>query len=109
MEKAIQTALDTYVSFISSLEGVLKIYLFGSLAYGTQHENSDIDLMVVIDDKLDAYKMMHRISTGLIGKRIIPLDVLVNRKSAFSEAAERLTIQNHIRSEGVLLYERQRL
>ena len=106
MERVVKTALDTYVNFISSLEGVFQIYLFGSLAYGTPSERSDIDLMVVIDDKLDVFKMMNRISTGLIGKRVIPLDVLVNRKSAFSKAAESITIQNRIKSEGVLLYER---
>ena len=106
MEKVVKTALDTYVSFISSLDGVFQIYLFGSLAYGTPNERSDIDLMVVIDDKIDVFKMMNKISTGLIGKRVIPLDVLVNRNSAFSEAAENLTLQNHIKSEGVLLYER---
>ena len=106
LEKVIKTALDTYVNFISSLDGVIQIYLFGSLAYGAPHERSDIDLMVVIDDKLDVFKMMNEISTGLIGKRVIPLDVLVNRKSVFRDAAERLTIQNHIKSEGVLLYEK---
>ena len=106
MTKATKSALDTYVSYISSLEGVLLVYLFGSHAYGTPNDGSDIDLMVVIEDSLDVIKIAMKIQIGL-ANRFVPLDVLVNRETMFYEAAENITLQAQIKNEGILLYERQ--
>ena len=103
MNDSIRAALDYYVKYISSLEGVLQIYLFGSCAAGTTNERSDIDLMVVVDDKMDRAKTAVRISRGL-ANRTVPLDVLVNRKSDFNNASNKPTIQNRIKNEGVLMY-----
>jgi predicted nucleotidyltransferase len=104
VQKSVKMALDTYVNYISSLEGVEQIYLFGSHAYGTPHEHSDIDLMVVIEDSLNTSKTAVKISKGLIGQRLVPLDILVNRRGEFYKAANEATIQNQIKNEGVLLY-----
>jgi len=103
MNDSIKTALNKYVDYISKQEGVVQIYLFGSYAQGTQKENSDIDLMVLVDDSLNTGKMAVKISKGL-ANRTVPLDILVNRKTAFHKAAEDLTIQNRIKKTGVLLY-----
>ena len=91
-------------SYISSLDGVLQIYLFGSYASGTTHEHSDIDLMVIVEDSLNASKTAVKISKGLIGQRLIPLDILVNRRGDFAKAAAEPTLQNQIKNEGILLY-----
>jgi len=91
------------VDFISSIEGVLQIYLFGSHANGTAHERSDIDLMVIVDDSSNRGKMAVKISKGL-ANRIVPLDVLINRKTDFLKASNEPTLQNQIKSEGVLMY-----
>ena len=103
MSESIKEALDSYVRYISSLEGVLQIYLFGSYANGTAHERSDIDLMVIVDDSLNRAKMAVKISIGL-AHRTVPLDVLVNRKTDFLRASGEPTLQHLIKSEGVLLY-----
>ena len=100
----IKDALDAYVNAISSMDGVLQIYLFGSFAYGVPHEKSDIDLLVVVDDNLKAVKMSLAISSALEGKRTIPLDILVNTSSDFSEAAKAPTLQNRVKNKGLLLY-----
>ena len=42
--------------YLASIGGIYKIesaYLFGSFAKGTQHEDSDIDIAIVIDDSND--------------------------------------------------------
>ena len=104
MKDSVKSALDKYVNLISSLEGVMQVYLFGSYANGTPHEESDIDLMVVVDNGLDAKRTAVKISNALIGKRDIPLDILVNRSEDFCVFAESPTLQRHIREEGVLLY-----
>ena len=102
----IKTALDWYVTYISTIEGVLKVYLFGSHANGFPNDGSDIDLLVIIDDRLDVVKTAFKIQKGL-ANRVVPLDVLVNRESDFSNASGGTTLQSHIQKEGVLLYERQ--
>lgn len=94
------------MSYISSLEEVLQIYLFGSCAQGTQNAGSDIDLMVIVDDNMKAFKTAVRIQKGL-ANRVIPSDVLVNNRTAFSEAANEITLQRQIKDEWGLLYERQ--
>ena len=101
-----KTALDRYVSHISTIVGVLRVYLFGSHANGVPNDGSDIDLLVVIDDSLDVVKTAFIIQKGL-ASRVVPLDVLVNRESDFINASEGTTLQSHIQKEGVLLYERQ--
>jgi predicted nucleotidyltransferase len=103
VSESTKAALDSYVKYISSLEGVLQIYLFGSYANGTAHERSDIDLMVIVDDSLNRANMAIKISKGL-ANRTVPLDVLVNRKTDFLRASNEPTLQNHIMSEGVLMY-----
>ncbi|MCL1877583.1 MAG: nucleotidyltransferase domain-containing protein [Defluviitaleaceae bacterium] len=50
MDSSVKSKLETYVEQISNVDGVLQIYLFGSYVYGTPHEHSDLDLMVIIDD-----------------------------------------------------------
>ena len=92
------------MAIIASIEGVSQVYLFGSYAYGTPHEQSDIDLMVLIDDNLEAFQTTLTVNTALAGKRVIPLDVLVNRMSDFNGALGEPTLQQHIKDEGVLLY-----
>ena len=100
-----KTALDGYVPHISTIDGVLQIYLFGSHADGVPNDGSDIDLLVVIDDSLDVVNTAFIIQKGL-ANRAVPLDVLVNRESDFSNASSGTTLQSHIQKEGVLLYER---
>jgi len=106
MGDSVKAALLSYTDFISSLSGVLQIYLFGSYARKSQHENSDLDLLVVVEDNLDTIKMAFKINRGIL-KRQVPLDILVNRKSDFHGAAAENTLQRIIKNEGVLVYDAQ--
>jgi len=106
MNDTVKTALSGYTDFIISLGGIVQIYLFGSQINDKQHLDSDIDLLVVVDDNLDAIKMAYKINRGIL-KRNIPLDVLVNRKSEFLGAATENTIQRAIKNEGLLVYDAQ--
>jgi predicted nucleotidyltransferase len=103
VSESIRAALDSYVKYISSLDGVLQIYLFGSCANGTSNERSDIDLMVIVEDRMNRSKTAVSISKGL-AKRTVPLDVLVNRETDFHKASNEPTLQHRIKSEGVLVY-----
>ena len=106
MKDNIKSALDKYIVNISNIEGVIQIYLFGSCAFGMSDEDSDIDLMVIIDDELNAMKKAIEIQQKL-ASRTVALDVLVNNKSIFNEASSDVTLQAEIKNNGVLLYERE--
>ena len=103
MVKALQAELDKCVKQISSLSGVLQIYLFGSHANGEPQETSDIDLMIIIDNHLDPFKTAYKIRKGLT-ETDLALDIVVNRKSAFEEATSNSSFQKSIKENGVLLY-----
>ena len=105
MSESIKKELDKYIALISTLSGVLQIYLFGSYAYGEPGEYSDIDLLVVVEDSLDPINATVKINQKLVGNRTTPLDIVVNRKKDFSIAAKENTIQKYISDSGVLLYE----
>jgi predicted nucleotidyltransferase len=103
MNESIKTELEKYVAFISSLSGVLQIYLFGSYAYGEPHSTSDIDLMVIVENNMDPFKIAYKIRRGLTDTDLA-LDIAVNRKTAFEEASVNSSFQKSIRENGVLLY-----
>jgi len=58
----IQFILYDAIDILSRFKGIRKIILFGSYSKLIFHENSDIDLAVIIDDKIDdAMKIEHAI------------------------------------------------
>ena len=107
MNIKIKEALKIYVDKISSDEGVLRIYLFGSCAYGEPHKRSDIDLMIIIDDKFHTIKKSLALRKNLRGYRSVPMDMLVNRISDFENSQAFPSIQKTIKEQGLLLYERK--
>ena len=107
MNAQIMEAIKTYVDKISSDDDVLKVYLFGSCAYGEPHERSDIDLMVVIDDAHNTINKSMALRKNLRGQRTVPMDMLVNRISDFEKSQAFPSIQKLIKEQGLLLYERK--
>lgn len=103
MSDAIKAELDKYVEFISSLTGVLQIYLFGSYAYGEPRDTSDVDLMVIVENDLDPFKIAYRIKRKFANSDS-DVDIVVNRVSAFEEASTYSPFQKTIKESGVLLY-----
>ena len=105
MDKNVKSELDRYVSFISKMNGVIQIYLFGSHAYGSPSNNSDIDLMVIVNDDIDTLKLMRDVSLGIMNRQV-SLDILVDKISDFTELSEpnRVTLQREIKNNGVLVY-----
>ena len=96
---------NRFVSFISKMDGVLRIYLFGSYAEGKQTENSDIDLMVVLRNGINTLDFLQNVSLGIMNRRI-SLDVMADNDSDFFELSkpDRVTLQREIINKGVLVY-----
>ena len=82
-----------------------KIILFGSFAYGTPHQDSDVDLLVV----MPAYDEINQsIRITLAFDREFPLDLIVRTPERLRRRlAEGDSFLQEITSKGILLSERR--
>ena len=85
-----------------------KIYLFGSYAYGTQRDESDYDLYVVLKDEnqnpLFAEQCIYRNLSKREGQHT-PIDILAENRNKFYDLCSLPTKERKIVREGVLLYD----
>lgn len=90
--------------FIAELSPI-KIYLFGSFAYGTNTEDSDFDFYIVVRDDVSdlagataqAYKAIRRVKQR-------PVDIIVGTESRFEHRKEIPSVESEVYQKGVLLY-----
>lgn len=80
------------------------IYLYGSYAYGTPHEGSDIDVLVVVEQSDETFfKRSARAYRALRGLGV-PLDVQVYTEDEFeSRAALPVSFERTVKTKGVTL------
>ena len=86
----------------------LKVYLFGSYAYGTPNVDSDYDFYIVGDDaQTNAYEQTVRAYRAIRHARTRPVDILVGTNSTFEEkkGENQHTIENEVFRRGILLYD----
>ena len=83
-----------------------KIILFGSYVRGETHRDSDLDVLVVVEDNVEnARKESVRLRHALCGIRLC-LDVLVVRESDFNRLKDRIgLIYREAVRHGRLVYE----
>ena len=81
-----------------------KIILFGSFAYGTPHEWSDVDLLVV----MEAYNEINQaIRVSLAFDPVFPLDLIVITPNRLRRRlAEQWSFWEEITNKGIVLYEK---
>ena len=92
---------DRIVSQLSPL----KIYLFGSYAYGTPGPDSDYDFYIVVDDsKSDWHAQTVKAYKAIRPIRTKPVDILVGTKSDFEKRKNYSSIEQEVARKGVLLY-----
>lgn len=92
---------------IVSTVPALKVYLFGSLAYGHPDEESDFDLYVIIPDgQMRSIEAMHQIRRALSGLQKRPVDLLVSTRKKFDKMKNLPAIEKEVAERGVVLYER---
>lgn len=82
-----------------------KIYVFGSYAWGTPNEDSDLDLMIVTRESGDKLKDMRRGIKALRGIGFSK-DIMVESENEFLlNARDSNKIENEISTRGYLIYE----
>ena len=82
------------------------IYLFGSYAYGTPTEDSDIDIFVVTpDDTKDFSDLYTKVICDLGDKDIFFIDLIFDTESSFNTRREKRKFERIIHQKGRILYE----
>ncbi len=83
------------------------IYLFGSYAWGTPTEDSDLDLLIVVDASNEkSYKRPLPGYDALFGMGISK-DLIVYTKEEFERSSNNITTLSHkIKNNGALIYAR---
>ena len=106
MEQRIQRELDIIKDGILQTVPAEAIYLFGSYAYGTPSEDSDLYIYVVVPDHVEQNPLDigADIRMGLYKKRTMRMDLLVGKSSVFNRRKQGLTLENLIAESGVLLH-----
>lgn len=81
------------------------IYFYGSYLYGTPSRDSDIDLLVVVEDTtLDAYERDVQAIRALRGIRM-PIDVQVYTKGEFeARSALPVSFERTVKRKGRIVY-----
>jgi predicted nucleotidyltransferase len=80
------------------------IYLFGSQLYGTPTRDSDIDIMVVVDDPTPGVELHQRGYECLRGLGL-PVELHICGSARFNSWAQVVgTLQREIKQKGRLLY-----
>ena len=106
MDQKLQDELDSIKDTILKTVLAEAIYLFGSYAYGSPNQDSDLDIFVVIPDTVQTHPLDVGIAIrkNLRYKISVALDLLVGKSSVFNRRKKSLTLENTIAEEGLMIY-----
>lgn len=84
-----------------------KIYLFGSFAKGTNTEQSDIDLYLVMPDSYTDSKhtVAQRAYRAIRRKSSRPVDIVIGYEKDFHKSLIEAPLEYEIKKTGVVVYE----
>ena len=108
MDERIQKDLEIIKQGVLETVPAEAIYLFGSYAYGTPREDSDLDILVVIPDSVEerpldvGAKILCRLYENR--KPNTSIDIVVNPSGMFRHRKEGPTLQRTIAQKGVQIY-----
>jgi uncharacterized protein len=81
-----------------------KVILFGSYAYGQATEDSDVDLLVVMDTDESPLHVAAKIAAAI--EHPFPLDIVVRTPVEFASAVHRKGVfATEVATKGITLYE----
>ena len=91
---------------LNEIDNVEKIYLFGSYAYGSPTEDSDIDLMVITGSEVEDSILREADIRFKTWGKVGVFDMLVESKDTFNDRRLKCQLEEKIYTEGEVLYER---
>ncbi len=102
-------ALERLVRRIVERADPVAIHLFGSRATGEADEESDYDLLVVLDDDFPVGRATPSFARSLVAGSDVPVDIVVVRAGTFARRSREVgTLSYEARHHGVLVHERGR-
>ena len=105
MTPLIQNILTDMVDRLVAEFHPLKVYLFGSHAWGNPSADSDIDLMIVMEHLPESPTCMTRRAYDVLSSRKVPVDILFRGIDTFRLwASHPSTLEYLIERQGVVLY-----
>jgi len=105
MDTRVQNDLNVVKESILKYVQAEAIYLFGSYAYGTPNEGSDLDIYVVVPDNIEDMSGLYgNILSVLWGKKTVSLDLQIERSSVFNRRKKGPTLEKVISQRGKMLY-----
>jgi predicted nucleotidyltransferase len=106
MEEQVQEQIDTIKNIIVKTLPVEQIYLFGSYAYGSPRQDSDLDFYVIMNDDAPYrdIEAMGMVDVAISGHKSLPTDVLVIKKSKFQYRLSAPTLEHEVAEKGKLIY-----
>ena len=97
----LESELKKLASKIKEITPATKIYLFGSYAYGTPNEDSDIDLCILTNENRRKLEILREIRRN-VGDINYPLDILVYKTDEFNERVNnKYIMESKIYNDGV--------
>ena len=102
----LKNALGEAVKTIAQRIPARAIYLFGSYARGEQRPESDIDLLVVVDDDTEqAPRRLASVAYASLAGTKLPVEIKVVRQGDFRRRSSWLSsVERAVQNEGQLLY-----
>jgi predicted nucleotidyltransferase len=107
MKKITQEQLDQLVDRIVLAVHPREIYLYGSHVYGEPHENSDVDLVVVLPETEEENSVYQRAVETYAALRglMIPAEIKVETCREFEERSHwPSTVEHTVKEKGKRLY-----
>ena len=106
MNQAVEDQIAILKDLILETIPVEQIYLFGSYANGTPTNDSDLDMYVIMKDDapLPEIEAEQKIALAFIGKKTMPADILVSKKSRFEHRLSAPTLEREVATKGMIIY-----
>lgn len=83
----------------------MEILLYGSYAYGDPHEDSDVDLLIVVEDTGQPTYEQEAKAYRLLAGLKLPAEIRVVTRSQYRKRAQWIaTIEREVEERGIRLY-----
>ena len=104
--KTIDSALlnETVRRIVATLDPIA-IYLYGSHAYGQPHQDSDIDLLIVVDESSLLPHQRAVAAYHALRGLLVPVEIKVATRAEFKQRAQwQSSIEKIVQEKGKILY-----
>jgi len=102
--KLTQEKVNEILEKIKETSQAVKIVLFGSWAWGTPHDNSDIDVLVIEENCPDKHSEIVKLKSGLISSDY-SIDILIFTRDEYEKKLkEGWSLIENIEKNGKVFY-----